>query len=192
MSLGATMQLPTKDQYHMQKKRALGEMTVFFAGRIAELLCCGDISAGASSDIERASELARRMVCEWGMSDEVGPINYREQEDSFFLGRDGVRQRAMSDATAVLIDKEVKAILDGCYKRAEKLLTKNRDKLELIAKGLLKYETLTGKDCEQILRGEEPEAARERAAEARGGEARPVVVRPELEPPPIGATPAPA
>ncbi|MGH7297016.1 MAG: ATP-dependent zinc metalloprotease FtsH, partial [Polyangiaceae bacterium] len=138
MSLGATMHLPTKDQYHMQRKRALGEMTVFFAGRIAEDMCCGDISAGASSDIERASELARRMVCEWGMSDEVGPINYREADDALFLGREGVRQRAMSDATAVLIDKEVKAILDACYKRAEKLLTKNRDKLELIAKGLLK------------------------------------------------------
>ena len=98
----------------------------------------------------------------------------------------------VSDATAVLIDKEVKAILDLCYKRAEKLLTKNRDKLEAITKALMKYESLSGKDCEQICRGEEPDIVREREALARGvGDMKPVIVRPELEPPPLGAV-APA
>jgi cell division protease FtsH len=195
MALGATMQLPSRDQYHMQKKRMLGTLTVLFAGRIAEQLCCGDISAGASNDIERASDLARRMVCEWGMSDELGPINYAESEETLFLGRDVSRPRAHADATAVLIDREVKAIVDQCYKRAEKILTKNRDKLEALGKALLKYETLSGADCEKILRGEEPDVAKTPPASGgRPAVVEPVVVRPELMPPliaPGGAAPEP-
>jgi cell division protease FtsH len=183
MALGATMQLPSKDQYHMQKKRALGTITLLYAGRIAEELCCGDISAGASNDIERASELARRMVCEWGMSDEIGPINYAEAEETLFLGRETARPRPCSDATYVTIDKEVKLIIEQCYKRAEKILSKHKDKLEAIAKALLKYETLSGRDCEQIIRGEEPDISKLPTPGGRPAVVEPVVVRPEIMPP---------
>ncbi|HVY60883.1 MAG TPA: cell division protein FtsH, partial [Planctomycetota bacterium] len=159
----------------------LGTLTVLFAGRIAEELCCGDISAGASNDIERASDLARRMVCEWGMSDELGPINYANEESPTFLGAGVAKARAHSEATAIVIDKEVKTIVDTCYKRAEKLLSKNRPQLEAIAKALLKWETLSARDCEQVARGEEPDCAKERTS---GVAARPepVVVRPEFKP----------
>ena len=190
MSLGATMQLPEKDQYHLQKKRILGTLTVLFAGRLAEQLCCGDISAGAANDIERATKLARRMVCEWGMSDEIGPVNYAEEEETLFLGREITRTRTRSEATAVLIDKEVRSIVEQCYRRSEKLLAKNRDKLEAIARALLRYETLTGQDIQQIIRGEEPDVAKE--ISARGG-SKPVVIRPDLASPlaASGSTPAP-
>jgi cell division protease FtsH len=180
-ALGATMQLPEKDQYHLHKKRMLGMLCVLYAGRIAEELCCGDISAGASNDIERASGLARRMVCEWGMSDELGPINYSNAEETLFLGREVTRSRPHSEATALVIDKEVRSIVDQCYKRAEKLLSKSKDKLEAVAKALLKYETLSGRDCEQIVRGEEPDVARAITTAARE-RVQPIVVRPELKP----------
>ncbi len=187
MALGATMQLPEKDSYHFQKKRMLGTLCLLYAGRIAEQMACGDISAGAANDIERASDLARRMVCEWGMSEEIGPIHYGESEETLFLGREITRTRSHSEATAIVIDREVKAIVEQCYKRAEKLLQKNRDKLDAIAKALLKYETLTGADVEKIVRGEEPDAAREfERARSAAGAIEPVVVRPELMPP-LGA-----
>jgi cell division protease FtsH len=187
-ALGATMQLPEKDSYHFQKKRMLGTLCLLYAGRIAEQMACGDISAGASNDIERASALARRMVCEWGMSEEIGPINYAETEETLFLGREVSHTRTHSEATALLIDKEVKLIVEQCYKRAEKLLQKNRDKLEAIAKALLKYETLSGSDVEQIMRGEEPQCARKAREMERSPDEglKPVVVRPELMPP-LGA-----
>ncbi len=181
MSLGATMQLPEKDQYHLQRKRMLGTLCVLYAGRIAEEMCCGDISAGASNDIERASELARRMVCEWGMSEELGPINYSDNEETLFLGREVTRSRSHSEATALVIDKEVKTIVEQCYKRSEKLLAKNRDKLEAIAKALLRHETLSGRDVERLLRGEDVEP-RESARPPQPVRPEPVVVRPELKP----------
>jgi len=195
MALGATMSLPDKDQYNLAKKQAQGRLCVLYGGRIAEELCCGDISAGASNDIERASELARRMVCEWGMSEELGPINYSEAEETLFLGREVTRSRPHSDATALVIDREVKAIVDESYKRTQKLLAKHKDKLEAVAKALLKYETLSRLDVEQIMRGEEPEAARAAAKPAAVVEKpQPIVVRPELKTQPGfgGAAPSPA
>lgn len=187
-ALGATMQLPVKDQYHLQKKRMLGTLSLLYAGRIAEELCCGDISAGAANDIERASELARRMICEWGMSEELGPIKFAESEETIFLGREVNRTQPHSEATALIIDREVKAVVETAYKRSEKLLSKNKDKLEAIAKALLKFETLSGRDVDQILRGEEPDIAREPST---GGGAvkqpQPVIVRPELKPTPLPA-----
>jgi cell division protease FtsH len=177
MALGATMQLPEKDQYHLQRKRMLGMLCVLYAGRIAEEMFCGDISAGASNDIERATGLARRMVCEWGMSEELGPIKYAESEETIFLGREINRSQTHSEATAMIIDREVKVFIDQSYKRAEKLLAKNREKLDAIAKALLKYETLSGKDVELIMRGDEPDIARRADAKPQ-----PVVVRPEFKP----------
>jgi len=194
-ALGATMQLPERDHYHLQKKRLLGNLVVLYAGRIAEEMFCGDISAGAQNDIERATEIARRMVCEWGMSEAIGPVNYSQEEETLSLGREVTRTRNHSDATSVLIDREVKATLEQCYKRSEKILSKNRDKLEAIARALLKYETLSGKDVDDILNGKEPEA---REAPAARAEVFPKVtpirapeivlpLPPEVAPEPLGA-----
>jgi cell division protease FtsH len=153
MALGATMTLPEKDKYHMQKKEILGNLCVLYAGRIAEKLFCNDISSGAQSDIKRATELARLMVCEWGMSDSIGPINYSNTEETLFLGREITKSKTHSEATCILIDKEVKNIIDTCYRKTEKLISKNKERLRNIAEALLRYETLTGKEVEEMIKG---------------------------------------
>jgi len=193
-SLGATMQLPERDQYHYQRKRMLGTLTVFYGGRVAEQMFCGDISAGASNDIERATDLARKMVCDWGMSSAAGAVHYGRPDEPIYGGRGPTR--AISEQTALLIDKEMRAILDGAYKEAERLITKQRDKVDEIAQSLLLYETLSGKDVDQILAGEEPDAARlhrEKGSEAADGEPpKPRVLRVEpasLEEPEPGIQP---
>ena len=119
MALGLTMQLPEKDRYGLGKKKILGDLRVLFGGRAAEELVIGDISTGAQNDIERATEMARMMVTKWGMSDKIGPISYAEGEEHLFLGREVTRTVNHSEATAVLIDEEVKAFLDGGVRRHE-------------------------------------------------------------------------
>ena len=153
MALGATMTLPEKDKYHMQRTEILGNLCVLYAGRIAEKLFCNDISSGAQSDIKRATELARLMVCEWGMSDSIGPINYSNTEETLFLGREITKSKTHSEATSILIDKEVKNIIDTCYRKTEKLISKNKERLRDIAEALLRYETRTGKEVEEIIKG---------------------------------------
>ncbi|MBI2921053.1 MAG: ATP-dependent metallopeptidase FtsH/Yme1/Tma family protein [Planctomycetes bacterium] len=168
MALGATMQLPEKDRYHYPKKYLLAMLKVLFAGRLAEEEFCGDISAGAQNDIERVTEFARRMVCEWGMSD-LGPINYSESEETLFLGREITRTRNHSEATAMAIDAEVKKILTRCYDEAKDLLRANRDKVERIAKALLKYEVLDSADVKRLMQGEEAETIRNGRVKAADG-----------------------
>ena len=163
LALGATMTLPEKDRYHMQKKYLLGTITMFFGGRVAEETFCGDISAGARDDIKKATELARMMVCEWGMSEAVGLVNYSENEDTIFLGREITRTRNHSEKTAVEIDAEVRKILDTSYNRAKDLIQNNKGKIEMIAKALLKYETLSGDDVKKILAGEDIDSIRAEA-----------------------------
>ena len=150
--LGATMQLPEKDQYHEFRKKILGQLTGLFGGRVAEEVIFGDITAGARSDIKMASNIARRMVCEWGMSDELGPMTFGEREEHLFLGREVTRSIDYSEATAVEIDKEVKKIIEECYQRARTIITENRDKLVAIAEALLRYEVLEGEDVEKIIK----------------------------------------
>ncbi len=151
VALGSTMQLPERDRLHLSKKGVLGNIMVLYAGRIAEELFCGDITAGASSDIERATELARRMVCEWGMSENIGPINYSEGEETLFLGREVTRSQNHSDAIALRIDEEVRRIIDDCYKSTEKLLRKHREELVRVAEGLLVKETLSGEEVATLI-----------------------------------------
>jgi len=152
MSLGSTMTMPEKDRYHLQKGYALAQIAFLLGGRVAEEICCGDISAGARDDIKKATELARLMVCEWGMG-KMGPINYSENEDTVFLGREITRTRNHSEETANHIDTEVREIMQCCYKRAKDLLLANKDKLEEVVKALLKYETLSGEDIKKIVQG---------------------------------------
>ena len=121
------------------------------AGRIAEELYTHDISTGAAMDIKQMTRLARKMVCEWGMSEKLGMVEYGQHEDYVFLGRDLGQAREYSEATAQEIDAEVRKLSDEAYARAMKLITDNRDKLEVIARALLEYETLDGGQIREIL-----------------------------------------
>jgi len=145
--LGATMYLPEGDKYSTQRKEALASLVVTMGGRIAEQFHSDDVSNGASGDIRQATSLARKMVCEWGMSDRIGMIEYSEGEGEVFLARDISRPRNYSEDTARLIDAEIKRFIDEAYQHATEILTENRAKVELIAKALLEFETL---DAEQI------------------------------------------
>ncbi len=162
-SLGSTMMLPEKESYHMQKKRMLGQLALLFGGRVAEQEFCGDISAGASDDIKRATDLARAMVSELGMSEKIGPINYAERQGSDFLGTELMRGRMHSEETAREIDREVHALLDAAYRRAEEILRGRQVLVEAVANALLAYETITGSDVDKLLAGASVESLRPEA-----------------------------
>ncbi len=152
-ALGSTMVLPEKESYHMQRKRLVGQLAVLFGGRVSEALFCGDISAGASDDIRRATELARAMVTELGMSDRIGPVNYAERQGSDFLGTELLSGKWHSEVTAREIDEEVKQLLSDAYERAQRLVEGSREQVEILTSALLKYETITGEEIGRILRG---------------------------------------
>ena len=153
--LGATMQLPEKDKYHYTKKEFKAQLATFMAGRVAEQIVFDDISSGAKSDIKYASDIARKMVCEWGMSDALGPLAYGEREEHIFLGREIDRHKDYSEETARAIDKEIRKVIDEAEATAKKLLTKNRKKLDAIAQALLKYEVIDGAEVKKIVEGGE-------------------------------------
>jgi len=151
-ALGLAMSLPEGDRYTKRKNELLDDITVAMGGRVAEEIVFGDVTTGASGDIRGATYYARRMVCEWGMSEKMGMVEYGEHEDYVFLGRDISRSRDYSEATAQEIDREVRKLCDDAYARATKVLTEQRDKLETIAKALLEYETLDGSQIRDILK----------------------------------------
>jgi len=150
-ALGVTMYLPTGDQYSTSRKEAIDLLATTAAGRIAEELYTNDISTGAAMDIKQMTRLARKMVCEWGMSDKMGMVEYGQHEDHVFLARDLGHAREYSEATAQEIDAEVRKLCDEAYQRALKIVTENRSKLEIIAKALLEFETLDGKQVREII-----------------------------------------
>jgi cell division protease FtsH len=150
-SLGSTMSLPKEDILNYRKKELLDTITMTMAGRIAEEITSGDVSTGAGGDIHQATNMARAMVCQYGMSDKLGMVQYVE-DDEFFLGRDMMRRKTYSESTAQEIDAEVHAIINGCYNRAREIIYANRDKLEMIANALLEYETLDGAQVEEIVK----------------------------------------
>src|SRR6266516_3069878 len=151
-SLGSTMSLPKTDILSRRRKEMLDTIAVMMAGRIAEEIVSGDISSGAAGDIQQATNMARAMVMQWGMSDRLGMVQYGDDDEYIFLGREMARAKVYSEFTAQEIDGEVKRIIDQCYKTAKDLITGNADKLELIAKSLLEYETLDGQQVEEIVR----------------------------------------
>jgi cell division protease FtsH len=163
---GATMSLPERDRMTYSKGYCLANITMLFGGRVAEETFFNEISTGAGNDIQRATELARRMVCEWGMSEALGPLTYTDEEEHFFLGREVSRTRTHSEEVARKIDAEMRRIVDTCYAKTRELITTNRDKLEAVATALLKYETLTGDEVRTLVDGGSIDAARERAAAA--------------------------
>lgn len=150
-ALGITVLLPEKDQFHMQKKKLLSHIMLLYGGRIAEKHFCGDISSGAQNDIERATHVARAMVCEWGMSDNLGPIKYSEPREHIFLGKEIGQPREYSEATAEKIDHEVKIILEECFLEAEKLILDHKEELIRIAEALIQYEQLTSEEVDIAL-----------------------------------------
>jgi cell division protease FtsH len=149
-SLGSTMSLPKEDILNYRKKELLDTITMTMAGRISEEITSGDISTGAGGDIQQATNMARAMVCQYGMSEKLGMVQYVE-DDEFFLGRDMMRRKTYSEFTAQEIDAEVHAIINGCYNRAREMIYANRDKLEMIANALLEYETLDGVQVHDIV-----------------------------------------
>jgi cell division protease FtsH len=151
-SLGATMYLPKQDIHSRQRKEMLDMIAVTMAGRIAEEIVADDISTGAAMDIQQATQLARAMVCQYGMSDKLGMVQYGDDDEYVFLGREVSRANVYSEHTAQDIDAEIKRITDEAYKTAKDIIFGNRDKLELIAKSLLEYETLEGAQVDEIVR----------------------------------------
>jgi len=152
-ALGLTQQLPTEDKYSYSKRYLDANLAVLMGGRIAEEIFLSEITTGAGNDIERATNLARRMVCEWGMSD-LGPATFGKKEEAIFLGREFAQHQDYSEATAVEIDKEVRRILDKAYKTAHEIVSNNKSSLDRIARKLLERETLEGWEVNDILREE--------------------------------------
>ncbi|HEU0071965.1 MAG TPA: ATP-dependent zinc metalloprotease FtsH [Alphaproteobacteria bacterium] len=155
-ALGVTVSLPERDRYGYSKRELLARITMTFGGRVAEEIIFGaeNITTGASNDIMQATNMARRMVTEWGMSEKLGPLRYSDNEEEVFLGHSVTQRKTVSDATAALIDEEVRGIVEGGERRAKEILTTHIDDLHAIAKGLLEYETLSADDIAKLLRGE--------------------------------------
>src|ERR1051325_6394799 len=151
-ALGATMYLPKDDVLNRRRKEMLDIIAVTMAGRIAEEIVSEDISTGATGDIQHATQLARAMVCQWGMSDTLGMVQYGDNNEYVFLGREMARSKDYSERTSQEIDEEVKRIIDHGYKVAREIIEGNRDKLEMIANCLLEYETLEGTQVDEIVR----------------------------------------
>jgi cell division protease FtsH len=155
-ALGVTMQLPEQDRYSMDKEQILQNIAVLFGGRIAEEVFMGQMTTGASNDFERATEMARRMVTQWGMSEALGPMVYGENEGEVFLGRSITTHKNVSEATMQQVDAEIRRIIDQQYKLARKLLEDNREKVEVMAKALLEWETLDAEQLDDIMAGRPP------------------------------------
>jgi cell division protease FtsH len=157
-ALGVTMYLPEQDRLSYSKQYLESMLASLFGGRVAEELVFGDdrVTTGASNDIERATDIARKMVTQWGLSKALGPLTYAEDEGEVFLGHSVSRHKQVSEITAQKIDEEVRAIIERAYGKARDILEKQRDKLERMAKALIQYETLDSKQIEAIMKGEEP------------------------------------
>lgn len=150
-ALGATEQVPEEDRHNLGKKYLLNRIVVMIGGRAAEEEVFGDVTSGAGDDLKQATQIARRMVCQWGMSEKIGLIVLNTGEPHPFLGRELTQDRDYSEKTAHLIDEEVQNILEQCHKKAFELLQENRDKLDLLAEELMEMETLSAKEIEDLL-----------------------------------------
>lgn len=150
MSLGVTQQLPVNEKHTYPKKFLLNNICILLGGRAAEEVVLKEFTTGSGNDIERATNLARKMVCEWGMSDEMGPLSYGKKEEQIFLGREFATHKDYSEDTAERIDREITRIVSGCYEKAKKLLLDNVDILHRLAKELLEKEVLTSIEIDQL------------------------------------------
>ncbi len=151
-ALGVTMQLPADDRHNYQKEWLYNTITIMMGGRVAEELVLKHITTGAGNDIERATDLARKMVCEWGMSEKMGPLTFGKKEQEIFLGREISQHRDYSEQTAIEIDREVRRLIIENYERAKTLITENMKTLKALAEALLEKETLDAPEIEAIVR----------------------------------------
>ena len=167
-ALGVTMQLPVEDRYSYNRDYLLNNIAVLFGGRIAEELFMNQMTTGASNDFKRATDMARRMVTEWGMSDKLGPMVYSENEGEVFLGRSVTQHQNISEETMKTVDAEVRRIIDEQYALARRLLDENRDKVEVMTKALLEWETIDANQIEDIMAGRPPRPPKPVAAKPAG------------------------
>lgn len=149
---GYTLSLPKEDKYYATRSEMLDELKVLLGGRVAEALVLKEISSGASNDLQRATQLARQMICEYGMSENIGPVTFGHRQDQVFLGRDIARDKDYSEEVAAEIDKEVRSFMEDAYAATEKLLSDNIDKLHVIAKALMEKETLEEEEINQLVK----------------------------------------
>jgi cell division protease FtsH len=178
-ALGVTMQLPQEDRYSMDREQILQNISVLFGGRIAEEVFMKQMTTGASNDFERATEMARRMVTQWGMSDHLGPMVYGENEGEVFLGRSITTHKNVSEATMQQVDAEIRRIIDAQYALARKLIEDNSDKVEAMAKALMEWETIDADQVNDIIEGRPPRPPKPPA-------------NPQTPPPSQGSATAPA
>ena len=179
MALGYVMGMPPEDRYTRTRAELLDEITVAMGGRVAEEIVFGEITTGAENDFEQATDMARKMVTDFGMSEKLGPMSLGKRHGPVFLGRDLVESRNYSEEIAYEIDKEVRRIIDECYTRAKQILEANRDKLEVIARALLEKESLDAEELDRLLAGQPLDAeAPARAAPASGPAAKPAPAPP--------------
>jgi cell division protease FtsH len=168
MALGVTQTLPEKDALNLSKQKAINMIAFLFGGRAAEELVFNDITTGAGNDIERATDIARRMVCEWGMSEKLGPLAYEKREGPVFLGMQSNGSKEYSEAKAEEIDREVYTLVTGGYEKAKQILHENMEILHRISQALLEHETIDGSEVEMLTRGGTLEdLRRDRATRAR-------------------------
>ena len=185
-ALGVTQQLPPEDRLNMTREFAQNQIAILMGGRVAEEIVFKQKTTGAGNDIERATELARSMVTEWGMSDEFGPLNFSSGKQEVFLGRDFSSNNTLSEDTARRIDAEIRNIVFAQYERATTILNEHRKELDMFSEALLEYETLDGGDIDTILRGgkiDRPISAvvqkrKEAAAEKEEAQKRPSILPP--------------
>ncbi len=159
-ALGYTMHLPNEDRYLKTRKELMANMTTLLGGRVAEDMIFGDVTTGAQNDLERVTDIAHKMVCQFGMSEKLGPLTFGLNENQVFLGRDFYKDREYSEEIAFEIDKEVRQLVDECYHHAKQIQEKNRDILDALAKALLEREVLSAEEVKQIVK--ETEEARSR------------------------------
>ncbi len=176
MALGVTQQLPLDDKHSYSKDYLEAQLAILMAGRIAEEIFMKHVTTGAGNDIERATDLARKMVCEWGMS-ELGPLSFGKKEEQIFLGREIAQHRDFSEDTAEKIDQQVKKLVQEGYDRARKIIEERADAMVRIAEALLEREVLDGAEVKQLIEGE-PLPAFTRPAGPGSGETQ-HVLRPE-------------
>ena len=169
-ALGMTSQLPVDDRHNWSRSMLMAEMAVFLGGRAAEKAVFNDLTTGAKSDIDKASNIARKMICEWGMSDSVGPLSFGPKEEQIFLGREIAQHRDYSERTAELIDKEVRKVVDEAGERADRLIGENIDNLKSLAHALLEREILDREEIDRILDGRGLEPAAPKPAEVTASE----------------------
>ena len=193
MALGLTQQLPTDEKHNYSRDYLEDQIAILLGGRIAEEITIGNVTTGASNDLERATDMARRMVCEWGMSDAMGPLAFGKKQEQIFLGREIAQHQDYSEDTALHIDREVKRFITGNYERAHKVLLEHKEQIVALADALLVRETLDGEQVRRIAAGEALEAFVPQAEpppppqepEATKEKERPAIVQP-LSPTPVG------